>query len=292
MKNNEQAAKRRGVSLRDPPEKRKRPYERYAARKMSRLALRRLALQSIGRPDVAQGPLHDTLLEMMPDYADVVESADRMAFRFGTPQAIVLGIGALKTRTSRFVNPFFVTSYRSNLEHTVNEGRALAKSASPYVVTYIATREKSFQAHPTRRDPSEKRKRPHERHTHRVMDKRVLRRMALQSIRRPEVAQGPLHDALIEMYPEEYVRMIRQTEAEAQETGHKMAIVMEIRGLWRKERSPVLTSTRKRFPLFYSRLFVEQRGLDEDWRSLGLSPRVITYVTRAGKAVVFPEDIP
>ena len=218
---------------------------------------------------------------MMPDYADVVESADRMAFRFGTPQAIVFGIGALKPGTAYILSPFFVLSHRSNLEWIVNEGGAFAESASPYVITYIATREKSFQAHPTRRDrdPPEKRKRPHERHTHRVMDKRVLRRMALQSIRRPEVAQGPLHDALLEMYPEEYGRMIAVSEAAARETGHKMVIVMSIRSLWANKAGPKAVPYRP--PLFYSRLL--ESGLDEEWRRWKASPRVITYVTRAGK---------
>lgn len=64
----------------DPPEKRKRPYERYAATKMSKLALRRLARQSIRRPDVAQGPLHDALLEMYAeDYTKAIDFAEARA---------------------------------------------------------------------------------------------------------------------------------------------------------------------------------------------------------------------
>ena len=111
-----------------------------------------------------------------------------------------------------------------------------------------------------------------------------LRRMALQSIRRPEVAQGPLHDALIEMYPEEYGRMIEMSETDAQRTGHKMVVVMSIRSLWANK------AVSYRPSLFYSRLL--ETGLDEEWRRWKASPRVITYVTRSGKAVVFPEDIP
>lgn len=119
-------------AYRDPaePPKRKRPYERYAARKMSKLALRRLALQSIGRPAVAQGPLHDALLEMEPEYyGRTIGQAEEMASRHSFPQAVVFNI---RTRH------LFVHPWATDLEEYLNERSYQWKRyRDPHVVTYM-----------------------------------------------------------------------------------------------------------------------------------------------------------
>ena len=95
----------------DPPEKRKRPYERYAATKMSKLALRRLARQSIGRPEVARGPLHDALLEMYPrDYAIAMDGAETEANRRGQSYAVMFLPTEMVSLSKHFGPcPFWIT---------------------------------------------------------------------------------------------------------------------------------------------------------------------------------------
>lgn len=127
---------------RDPAEKRKRPYERYAARTMSKLALRRLALQSIGRPDVAQGPLHDTLLSMYPSYQEAIDDAERFVEK--EPISVVFALHRIGSHY-----PFNVYRWTEVTEKRLNEEAAKDRSffslggrvrtrRGPYVVTYIA----------------------------------------------------------------------------------------------------------------------------------------------------------
>ena len=96
--------------------------------------------------------------------------------------------------------------------------------------------------------------------------------MALQAIRRPDIAQGPLHDALLEMYPTEYNAEIQNAETAAEDSGLKNFVVMVIRRL----------SSASKMPLFYTRPIEDIDVMESDWRLFNLSPRVITYVTRAG----------
>ena len=124
---------------RDPPEKRKRPYERYAARTMSKLALRRLALQAISRPGVAQGPLHDTLLGMYFSYAEAIEDAERLVDK--EPLAVVFALHRIGSPY-----PFNIYQWTEATEPRLNreaeerrKRQALTRVRSgPYVVTYIA----------------------------------------------------------------------------------------------------------------------------------------------------------
>ena len=130
-----------------------------------------------------------------------------------------------------------------------------------------------------KRDPTEKRKRPYERHEHRVMDKRTLRRMALQAIGRPDISQGPLHDALLEAYPIEYTDAIRYAEKAAKTARKKWGVVFVIRKLSKR------SLARDETP-FYEREVWDIPNTADYERTLihfGLSPRVITYITRAGK---------
>lgn len=128
---------------RDPPEKKKRPYERYAAKKMSKLALRRLALQAIGRPGVAQGPLHDTLFEMYPDgYERAIKVAETDARIHQKPKAVVFLVGRhTKARlTATFLGlPFVIFTWVDRLEERLNDiaNPYFDLGAGPYVVTYI-----------------------------------------------------------------------------------------------------------------------------------------------------------
>ena len=130
------------------------------------------------------------------------------------------------------------------------------------------------------RDPAEpsKRKRPYERHANLVMDKRVLRRMALQAIGRPDIARGVLHDALLEMFPVEYTGSIERAETRAQQQNTKFAVVFVVR---RMSKYRPDDSVR-----FYERPLAGILNIEYYERTMtriGLPARVVTYVTRAGK---------
>lgn len=133
---------------RDPDEKRKRPYERYASAKMGKLALRRLARQSIGRPAVAQGPLHDALLETYgSQYQNELDHAERWADKQGRSEAVVFDIGSL--RLVHWNYPLFQSHmYRDDLEGRLNRRNTWS---GPYVITYVAHRKPSKSGKPGRR---------------------------------------------------------------------------------------------------------------------------------------------
>ena len=103
--------------------------------------------------------------------------------------------------------------------------------------------------------------------------------MALQAIGRPEIAQGPLHDALLETYPVAYAEAIRYAETAAKSARKKWGVVFVIRKL--RTRSLAHGETP-----FYERELWDIPNIAEYERTLlqyGLSPRVFTYITRAGK---------
>lgn len=117
---------------RNVSERRKRPYERYAARTMSKLALRRLALQSIGRPHVARGLLHDALLEMYPvDYQRAIDKAHEMASADKHSYAVLFLIGEMST-WRRETPPLWV------VPNTQHDTKQTMWGRGPQVVTYIA----------------------------------------------------------------------------------------------------------------------------------------------------------
>lgn len=115
---------------RDPAEKKKRPYERYAATKMSKLALRRLALQAIGRPGVAQGPLHDTLLQMYPEEYNYWIAIAEDAADSGFQTAVILEIKNW-TFFRLDVKP---SESSAHLEDFLNRHRMEGKA---YVIPYV-----------------------------------------------------------------------------------------------------------------------------------------------------------
>ena len=128
--------RRYAYTRRDPAENRKRPYERYAATKMSKLALRRLALQSIGRPAVAQGPLHDVLFEMYPEhYAQAIRVADEQADLSGRSHAVMFMTQELTL--PNVYSPFWVLPYKRDTDTETDHW-----SSKPTVITYIAWRKR------------------------------------------------------------------------------------------------------------------------------------------------------
>lgn len=133
------------------------------------------------------------------------------------------------------------------------------------------------------RDPAEppKRKRPYERHANLVLDKRVLRRMALQAIGRPDIAQGPLHDTLLEMYPDQYDSAIREAEMEARRRGKKM-VVMFVPADMRKNENPFYVRGVSD-PLLRAGISHELKEIERGLIRVGLRPRVVVYVSRAGR---------
>ena len=138
------------------------------------------------------------------------------------------------------------------------------------------SRRKGGASHVSSRDPK---KRPYERHEHRVMDKRTLRRMGLQAIGRPDIAQGPLHDALLEKYPQTYPGFIRSADSEAARMGHQVEVVFRI--------DMISEAARRRYDLgtaslFYTRYHETGRERIAQAKRERGEPRVVTYVTPFG----------
>lgn len=121
------------------------------------------------------------------------------------------------------------------------------------------------------------RRRPYERYAARTMSRLALRRLALQSIGRPDVAQGPLHDALLEMFPRMYSEWIHKAESEAKSRTWKMVVVLNPHGL-RYGDHPQLFP----YDLFYTRLHEPKFMAEGSWATPLGNPRIITYITRAG----------
>ena len=134
----------RGVSLRDP---KKRPYQRYASRVLNKRALRSMALQALGRPAVAQGPLHDALLEIHGrQYEAQMAEAHRSSSVHSHPYAVVYD-----PNSGRRLQRFQVRRYEPDLEGRMNDVERIMHLLVPgwqsqrrdrfrhtFVVTYIA----------------------------------------------------------------------------------------------------------------------------------------------------------
>ena len=237
---------------RDPAEKRKRPYQRYASRVLNKRALRSMALQSIGRPEIAQGPLHDALLEFYPEeYGAAIMGVHRQVGYYNQPYAILFNPNPREPVEYNVGSRFRQMLWTSRLEQRMNEQGRLptpgqfdrrsntyrSRLHQNYIVTYIAyPRDWGTTSGPrsgvkrgvSHRDPPEKKKRPYRRYAAKKMSKLALRRLALQSIGRPGVAQGPLHDTLLQMYPEEYNYWIAIAE-DAADHGFQTAVILEIK---------------------------------------------------------------
>ena len=133
---------------RDPAKGRQRPYQRYASRVLNKRALRAMALQAIGRPAVAQGPLHDALLEMYPDtYQAAIARAEEHANQTeSNVWAVVFLLHRILPRNEFRIfhkNPFALIPWRKDLEQNLNrlrQPKRLEYRTGPYVVTYVARR--------------------------------------------------------------------------------------------------------------------------------------------------------
>ena len=285
---------KRRYAYRDPSKERKRPYERYASRVLDKRALRSMALQAIRRPAVAQGPLHDALLEIYgPEYEEKIAGAQRAAKYFNEAHAVLFDPGTDNPRSR-----FQIRLWHAALEMQMNAIARVMHSLSPawakyvprrsgrtFVVTYIAQPPTSVPAKRTeerrdtrirsRRDPPEKRKRPYERYAAKTMSKLALRRLGLQSIGRPGVAQGPLHDTLLEMYPDLYARAINLAHRNASSTSRSWAVLFLIGEL--KDTSDPL--------IFWVVPYSKYRNFEssEIWFSAG--PQVVTYIARRKRDV-------
>ena len=122
----------------------------------------------------------------------------------------------------------------------------------------------------------EKRKRPHERHENRVLTKRVIRRMALHAVRNPDVARGPLHDALLELFGEQYDSVVRDAHKQAKAWAQPVEVVLRINALGGKFYLPGYRPKLVGDPYpFYTRAAMERALESED----AAHNRVATYVT-------------
>lgn len=135
--------RRYAYTRRDPKATRQRPYERYASRVLNKRSLRSMALQALGRPAVAQGPLHDALLEIYgTEYETQMNEAHRSANVHSHPYAVVYD-----PNSGRRLQRFLVRRWESDLEDRMNDVERIMHLLIPgwrdrfrhaFVVTFIA----------------------------------------------------------------------------------------------------------------------------------------------------------